>query len=275
MMRAFERREAGSCCVTSNKEVVMGRSRVCRSAMLSAGIATLFVVSAQAQTQTRTTETRQFEVVSVDGNKVVVKGQKGAQEITVPEDFQLTVDGKPVSVRELKPGMKGTARITTTTTTTPVHVTEVRNGEVMRVAGNSIIVRGPNGIRMFSEGDVEKRGVKIMRDGRPLPFTDIRAGDRLTATIVTEGPPQVMTQRQVDAALSSGAAAPATAARTPAAPATAAPGAAAPAPTPTTGATPGRRLPKTASPLPLIGLFGAGSLTVGLLLTALRRRRST
>src|SRR5262245_53208749 len=105
--------------------------------------------TAAAQSQATSTETRNFEIVSVDGNKVVVKGQKGAQEITVPDDFKLTVDGKPVTVKDLKPGMKGTATITTTTTSTPVHVTEIRNGEVMRVVGNSIIVRTDNGIRMF------------------------------------------------------------------------------------------------------------------------------
>ena len=124
-------------------------------ALLSAG-------SASAQT-TKSTEVKKFEVVSVDGNKVVVKGADGAKEITVPEDFRLTVDGKPVSVHELKPGMKGTATITTTTTVTPVTVTEVRNAEVMQVSGSSLLVKGANGFRMFSEGDVAKRGIKIYK----------------------------------------------------------------------------------------------------------------
>ena len=37
-----------------------------------------------------------------------------------------------MSVRELKAGMKGTATITTRTTVTPVTVTEVKNGTVVR-----------------------------------------------------------------------------------------------------------------------------------------------
>jgi hypothetical protein len=231
---------------------------------------TAFVSSpATARQQTTNTETRNFEIVSVDGNKVVVKGQKGAQEITVPPDFQLTVDGKPVSVAELKPGMKGAARITTTTTVTPVTVTEVKNGEVMKVTGNSIIVRGEKGIQMFSEGDVAKRGIKIMRDGQPIQFSSLHEGDKLTATIVTSAPPKVMTQRQVEASLAS--VPPAAAPAGPAAAASAT--TPAPAGTATTGAgaAPARRLPKTASPLPMLGLLGAGLVILGAALTARRR----
>ena len=33
----------------------------------------------------------------MDGNKVVVKGQRGSQEITVPDDFRFTVNGKKIS----------------------------------------------------------------------------------------------------------------------------------------------------------------------------------
>jgi hypothetical protein len=35
--------------------------------------------------------------------------------LTVPEDFRFNVDGKMLSVRELKPGKAGTATITTKT----------------------------------------------------------------------------------------------------------------------------------------------------------------
>ena len=240
------------------------------TAALASCAITLAASSTSAQTQSTQTEIKDFEVVSVDGNKVVVKGAEGSKEITVPADFRFTVDGRQVSVNELRPGMRGSATITTTTTVTPVTVTEIKNGDVMRVTGSSIIVRTDQGIKSFSEGDVKKRGVKIVRDGQPLPFADLREGDKLTATIVTTHPPKVMTERQVQASLSSPA------------PAAAPERAAASSPSPATpesttasaASTTPRRLPKTASPLPFVGLLGAGLLMAGVTLTARRRRRN-
>jgi LPXTG-motif cell wall-anchored protein len=145
----------------------------------------------------------------------------------------------------------------------------------MQNMGSSILVRTDQGMKMFSQGDMDKRGVKIMKDGKPVDISELRANDQLTATIVTSKPPRVLTEKQVEATLaksSGGAGAPAAAAP---ARSTAAAPAAAPAPTSaaTSGAEP-RKLPKTASPLPLLGLVGLGSLITGLGLTV-RRRRAT
>jgi LPXTG-motif cell wall-anchored protein len=227
--------------------------------------------AASAQQSTTTSETKHFQVISVEGNKVVAKLPEGAREITVPEDFRFTVDGRQVSVHELQPGMKGTAKITTITTVTPVTVTEVRNGEVMQASGSSIIVKSANGIKMFNEGDIAKRNVTILKDGKPASIADFHTGDRLTATIVTEKPPKVMTQRQVQATLT-GATPTATTGAAPAARTAAAP--AAPAPTTGTAAAPARKLPKTASQVPLLGLLGALSLAIALGLSLGRRRQA-
>ena len=186
------------------------------------------VAAAAAQAQTHmTTETKSFEIISVDGNDLVVKGPEGAREITVPPDFLFTVNGKQMSVGELKPGMKGTAVITTTTTVHPVYVTEVKNGEVVKALGTSVIVRSKDGYKMFTQGEVDKRGVRVYKDGKPVQLSDLRERDQLTATIVTEGPPHVMTQKQVDATL---AATPVPAAAAPAAQVATEPASAAPAP---------------------------------------------
>jgi LPXTG-motif cell wall-anchored protein len=240
----------------------------------------LSVGVASAQTS-KTSETKKFTVIAVDGNQLVVRLPEGTKEITVPEDFRFTVNGQSMSVHDLKPGMSGTAVITTTTTVKPVTVTEVRNATVQQVAGSTIIVRGQNGFRMFTQGDVDKRNVRIMKDGKPVSLSELHTGDHLTATIVTEKPPQVMTQRQVDASLAAGgpekvaATSGAAAAPPPPPPARATgtgtgAGAAAPAPPPAPAA---KKLPKTASPLPLVGLIGLAALSIGVALSARRRRR--
>jgi hypothetical protein len=256
-----------------NRTWLVGLGSICLSGLM--------VSTASARQQTISTEVKNFEVVSVDGNKVVVKGEQGAQEITVPEDFRVTVDGKSVSVRNLKPGMKGSATITTTTTVTPVYVTEVRNAEVVQASASSIIVRGQNGFQMYTEGDVEKRGIKILKNGRPVSFSDLHTRDKLTATIVTEGPPKVVTEREVQARLSSPpppstprAAEPAVAATPPAtapapasAPPASAPGSAPSSASPTTS---GEQL-DSSSWLLLAGLVVIG-IAVLVILTTMRRK---
>ena len=54
---------------------------------------------------------------------LVVSLPEGTRELTVPDDFRFMINGQPMSVQQLKPGMKGTATITTKTTVTPVTVT--------------------------------------------------------------------------------------------------------------------------------------------------------
>ena len=174
--------------------VVMAAMAVCFTA-----------VTSTAQTTTTSTQTKEFEVIAVSGNDLVVKLPEGTREIRVPDDFRFTVDGQQLAARDLKPGMKGTATITTRTTVTPVVVTEVKNGEVVQASGATLLVKTEQGFKQFTEGDVEKRGIKMVKDGAPAQFTDFRAGDRLSATIVTTHPPKVMTQQQVNATLAKAA----------------------------------------------------------------------
>jgi hypothetical protein len=231
---------------------------------------------ASAQTTT-TTETKKFEVISVDGNTLVVRLPEGTREITVASDFRFTVDGQQLSVQQLKPGMAGTATITTTTKSTPVTVTEVKNGTVAHVAGPTIIVRTDEGYRSFTQGEIDKRGVKIMRSGKPALVSDFRTGDKLSAVIITSMPPRVVTEQEVNASLAAsggGAAAsraPAASAGTSGAAGAAGGAAAGAAPASGAAASGGRTLPKTATPLPLLGLLGGLSLLAGGGLTIRRR----
>jgi hypothetical protein len=229
-------------------------------------------VAAAAQTTSTTKEEKAFQVIAVDGNTLVVKLPEGTKEITVPDDFRFIINGQPMSVHQLKPGMKGTATITTTTTETPVTVTEVRNATVMQSSGSTILIRTNEGYKSFTQGEIDKRGVKIMKNGKPAQLSDFHAGDKLSATIITSMPPKILTQKEVAGTL---AAAPA-AAPTSAAPAKKAPestGTLASSGTATGAATPGgsgKTLPKTASSWPLFGLVSLLALGMGLGLT-LRR----
>jgi hypothetical protein len=252
--------------------------------LAAAALLTLMVGATYAQ-QTTTMETKKFTVIEVEGNQLVVRLPEGTREITVPPDFKFMVNGQPMTVSQLKPGMSGTATITTMTTVKPVSVTEVKNGTVEKVMGNSILVRTAQGYKMFSEGDIEKRGVKIYKDGQPVGLTGLSTGDKLTAVIVTEKPPHVMTQREVQATLGGGgsgggtgsmAAAPSKSGSTGDASSKSASSLPSSSSSGTGSAPAGgkKSLPKTASPLPLFGLAGAASGTLGMLLTALRRRRN-
>jgi hypothetical protein len=257
-------------------------TRSMSSGALAVAIVCLTTVVALAQ-QSTTSETKSFEVLAVEGNQLVVRLPEGTRELTVPEDFRFMVNGQPMSVRQLKPGMKGTATITTRTTVTPVTVTEVKNGTVMQSTGSSIIVRTDEGIKSFTQSDVDKRGIKIMRNGQPATVTDFRQGDRLSATIITSKPPQVLTEKEVQATTSAAATGGAPAASAPraasatrpsssssASSSTAASNAASgtPSQAPTAGA---RTLPKTASSWPLLWLVSVLSLAIGVALTMRRR----
>src|SRR6476469_3406729 len=201
-------------------------SRSITRVALAAAVVCLTAGAAQAQTTT-SSETKSFEVLAVTGNELDVKLPEGTREITVADDFRFTVNGQQLSVHQLKPGMKGTATITTRTTVTPVTVTEVRNGTVVVRSSAGIIVRTDDGVKSFTQGEVDKRGVKIVRDGQPVQLAQLREGDKLSAVIITSMPPKVMTDQEVNATLATARASGGSAAPSPAASASAA--AAAPA----------------------------------------------
>ncbi len=229
-----------------------------------------------AQTTSTSSEVKKFEVIAVDGNDLVVRLPEGTRQINVPPGFVFTVNGKALSVSDLIPGMSGTATITTTTTVTPVTVTEVKSGTVALVSGTAVYVRTPEGVRLFTQSELDKRGVKIFVDGKPRAVSELREGNRLTATIVTTKPPSIVTEKEVQATLAkaaapAAAAAPAPAPRPAPAPAPSAAQAGAPAsPAQQPVATTARRLPSTAGSLPTMALAGLALLAIGAFAT--RRR---
>jgi hypothetical protein len=78
----------------------------------------------------------------------------------------------------------------------------------------SLIVKDDgDGIRKrFTQAQLNDRGIKIIKDGRVVPIANLKQGDEITATIVTAGPPVVMTEQEVQATLAqAGTTTPATA----------------------------------------------------------------
>ena len=223
----------------------------------------------------QTTDVKQFEIVSVDGNRIVVRGEQGTEQITITDDFRLTVDGRPIAVTDLRPGMKGTARTTTTTTTVaPVQQsTDVKQGEIVKRQGTSVTARMPEE-KTYTDEELAQRNIPVTVDVKPVRMSSLWEGTKLIETTVTTTPERVVTRREVNMALQAPPAPQVAAAPGPAEPPAPVP----PAPVGTTGqaatqvASAGQ-LPTTASPLPVIGLLGVASSAVGLLLTLRRRRR--
>jgi hypothetical protein len=248
--------------------------------LLGAGIVCLVFAAAmlaQEKSRTETTEgpasrkvqVDRGEVVYVSGNELVVKMENG--EIrhfpNIPESARATVDGKELSIHELKPGMK--LQRTIMTTTTPRTVTTVRTveGKVWQVSPpNSVILTLADGSN--KQYKIPK-GQKFMIEGQEKTAFELRKGMNVSVTAMTTVPETVVAEQR----RTTGSAPPppptppiqgALLIETPLpAPAQTAMAAAEPAPA---------RLPKTGSALPLVGLLGllCSGLSVGMRM--LRRR---
>jgi LPXTG-motif cell wall-anchored protein len=232
------------------------------------------------------TEVRRGEVVYVSGQELVVKMEDGQiKHFTVPVGAHYTVDGKSYTIRDLKPGMHLTQRITTTTT--PQTITTVRSvsGKVWHVNPPSMVILTlPDGTN--KQFKVPK-GVKFTIEGEEKTVFDLRKGMQVTATAVKQEPETVVSkQTAVTGRPGAPAPAPAPAAApppemppaaqvgallvetdTPAKPAPTAAAQASAEPAP-------KKLPKTASQMPLLGLLGALAVLTAVGLSVTRRIRS-
>lgn len=145
----------------------------------------------------------EYYVIGVDGNTVVLQEQSGAaRQYTLPADFQLTVDGKPVAVADLAPGMHGTATIAASTESRPVHVTTVKMGTVVSQTGRSVTFKEESGaIHRFTQSEADERGMQIYIDGKPVRVSNLQPGDQINATVVSVGTPEILTARALDESL--------------------------------------------------------------------------
>ena len=214
------------------------------------GSAVLAQTSSTESTSVKQT-TKSGEVVSVAGNKVVVKEADGTHEYNLPDGFKFKLDGRDVGVDELKPGMQVSAVITDRITTREVTATRVVSGTVMQVAPGGIVLKDSQGnLKSYNFKDPDGNDVYFSSNGKEVSLRTVKTGERLTGTFVTKLPPQTVSQRSAVARA--------------VAPAEPAPQVAAAAPA---------TLPKTGSPLPLVGLLAVLSAGLALLLRAARAGR--
>jgi hypothetical protein len=246
---------------------------------LAFGVAFTLSVNAQVQTTTSTTtgnavkevQVERGEVVTVAGNDLVVKMADGTIRHfpNVPESARVTVDGQQLGIHDLKPGMKLQRTITTTTTPKTITTVQTVTGKVWYVnPPNSVILTMENGQNQsFKIPD----GQKFDIDGQMVDAFGLRKGMNVKATKIVEVPETVVAQqRSVTGTMPTPPTPPP--ADVPILIATKEPVAG--APTTTAQATPEpapKKLPKTASELPLIGVFGLLLLSVSLGLRLVRR----
>lgn len=260
----------------------MKLARFARMSVLGVGaLCIASVTNAQVQTQTKvapqgaptkTVKVEKGTVVYVSGNNVVIKAEDGTLRHfdNVPDSVTVTVDGKQLNVHQIKPGM--TVERQTITTTTPKMITTIQT-----VTGTVWQVSPPNSVILTMEDGKNQRfkipkGQKFTIDGQEMDAFGLRQGMKVTAQKVVEQPETVVTQ-QVKRTGVMPPPPPAPAPEVPIlvvfveeTPAPVAEAAAAPAPAP---AAP-KKLPKTGSELPLIGLLGMLSVALSLGLKAFR-----
>lgn len=228
--------------------------------LAAGGLSVLLTLSlnAQVQTQTNTATTgkatevnvEHAEVLLVEGNDLVVKMEDGSiRHIpNVPESARAEVDGKQLGIHDLKPGMKLTRTITTTSTEKLVTTVQSVTGKVWHVSPpTSVILTLEDG---SNQSFKIPKGQKFNVDGQMVDAWGLKKGMKISATRVVEVPKTVVEQqRKITGNMPPPP--PAPPADTPILVATATP------PTPPTEepAAPAE-LPKTGSQLPLVGFLG-------------------
>jgi len=229
--------------------------------------------SVRHHTPSYSTEVRNAKVVYVEGNDLVLKLEDGKIEhLIVPDSDRFTIDGKSVSVSELMPGTTLTQTITTVATPRYVNSVRVLKGKVWHVTRpNHVILSLPDGTH---RSYTIPKHAKITIDGKPGTAFDLKRGHALQATIVTDQPEAVVTRSKEVVGQAPAPALPPVVGvllfqTAPKAEAVALDTESTPEPVTVASSEPlPTELPKTASPLPALSLFGflaiAGSLGFGI-----------
>jgi len=173
---------------------------------LGAVALTLVAAGAWAQDTTSTdvrhgaptfeTEVKNAQIVYVEGNDLVLKLENGKVEhLQVPSSEKFTIDGKDVTVSDLKPGTKLTQTITTTITPRYVQTVRTIKGKIWHVnAPKSVIISLPDGT---NQNYNIPSHAEFTINGKSKTAFELKKGMKLEATIVTEEPGTVVERTKV------------------------------------------------------------------------------
>jgi len=168
--------------------------------MVCAGVSMVLMAQQVSTSETekgapsRQARVERGEVVYVSGNDLVVKMENGeVRHITVPDSARATVDGKELSVHDLKPGMKLQRTITTTTRPQVVTTVTTIKGKVFNVnPPNTVILTLPEGNKQYKI----PKDQKFMIDGEEKTAFDLRKGMNVSATVIQQVPETVVAQQR-------------------------------------------------------------------------------
>jgi hypothetical protein len=137
------------------------------------------------------TNVKNAEIVYVEGNDLVLKLADGKVEhLVVPSNEKFSIDGKEVTVSELRSGTKLTQTITTTTTPRYVNTVRTLKGKVWHVnAPGSVIVQLPDHTNHLYK--VPSHAIFTVNGQKKTVF-DLKKGMKFEATIVTDEPQRVV-----------------------------------------------------------------------------------
>jgi hypothetical protein len=174
---------------------IINKSRLSALHAIGAVAFTLVAISASAQDTTTThrnpgvsqyeANLRNAQIVYVEGNDLVLKLENGKVEhMIVPASEKFIIDGKEVTVKDLKSGTRLTQSVVTTTTPHYVKTVRVLKGKVWHVnAPGSLILTLPDGTNQLFK---VPSNAKFIINGKPMTVFDLRKGMKIEATIITD-----------------------------------------------------------------------------------------
>jgi len=135
---------------------------------------------------TVTKEKLQGTVVYVQDNHLVVRMADGEiRQFDPPASRKFVIDGKELTVRDLKPGTKLTATVVTTTTPITDRTKTVGTAKVFWVTGKTVILTLPGGEnRTYKVRD----DYKFIVEGQPADVSSLKPGMTVSAEKIVEEP---------------------------------------------------------------------------------------